>query len=134
MKILIADDESPNRVLMQKLLGGLGECHAVVNGRETVEAVEMALADQAPYDLVCLDIMMPEMDGQDALKRIRALERKNKISPKNEATILMITALDTQKSVVEAFFKGNCTDYLAKPITRNKLFEKLRDLDLVPEE
>ncbi|MBF0127334.1 MAG: response regulator [Magnetococcales bacterium] len=131
MKILIADDEPHNRLLMERILEPFGVCDLVVNGQEAVEACELAIGDSEPYHLICLDIMMPEMDGQDALQRIRALERTNGIDEGHEATIFMVTALNTEEHVVRAFFHGGCTDYIAKPVTRGLVVDKLRQYGLV---
>ncbi|MGN7613100.1 hypothetical protein ACQZV8_13565 [Magnetococcales bacterium HHB-1] len=49
-----------------------------------------------------------------------------------EAKIFMTTALDEQKSVVKAFFEGGCTDYIVKPISRDLIFDKLKEYHLIP--
>ncbi|MEO5345472.1 MAG: response regulator [Magnetococcus sp. YQC-9] len=133
MKILIADDEAHNRLLMEKILSPYGVCDLMVNGQEALEACEMALLDGDPYDLVCLDIMMPEMDGQEALRRIRELERAQGGDEHEEMVIFMVTALNTEEHVVQAFFRGGCTDYLGKPVTRDKVIEKMRQYNLIAE-
>ncbi len=63
MKSLIVEDDFTSRNLMQIYLADMGPCHVAVNGREAVEAVTESLNEQKPYDVICLDIMMPEMDG-----------------------------------------------------------------------
>lgn len=131
MKILIADDELHNRMLLQKILSPYGECDAVVNGKEVVDIFELALQDADPYDLVCLDIMMPEMDGQEALERLRAVEKEMGVDPDDESTIVMVTALDSPKTVINAFYRGGCTDYLPKPITPDRVLNKLREHGLI---
>ena len=67
MKTLIAEDDFTSSVILQELLRGYGPFHLASNGKDAVAAVAAALAAHEPYDLVCLDIMMPEMDGQEAL-------------------------------------------------------------------
>ena len=74
MKTLIVEDDFTSRLLLQELLKGYGPAHVAVNGKEAVEAARMAMDAGEPYDLICLDIMMPEMDGHGALKEIRAQE------------------------------------------------------------
>lgn len=133
MKILITDDEPHNRLLLEKILSPYGPCDLVNNGQEALEAFEVALLDGTPYDLVCLDIMMPEMDGQEALRRIRELERNQSIDETQESIIFMVTALNTEEHVVQAFFRGGCTDYLAKPVTRDKVLGKMRQYNLIEE-
>ncbi len=131
MHILIADDEEHNRMLLQDILAPYGSCEQVVNGAEAVDAFLYAMEDGQPFDLICLDIMMPELDGQDALAEIRRLEKAGGLEGEHETTILMVTALDTEEQVVRAFFQGGCTDYVNKPVSRQGLVQKLRDLRVI---
>jgi two-component system chemotaxis response regulator CheY len=126
MRILIVDDEFNNRMLLQKLLAPYGSGDVVVDGLEAVEAVVMAHAEGDPYDLICMDIMMPEMDGHQAVQAIRAKEKELGIHPKDEVKILMVTALDSPKEVMKAYYQDGCTDYLVKPVSKEKIEEKLR--------
>jgi two-component system chemotaxis response regulator CheY len=121
MKILIVDDNYNNRILLQKMLSSYGECDMAIDGNEGVDAFKMAMEDGSPYSLVCLDIMMPEMNGQEALKIIRQYERSKGIEKDNGVKIIMTTALYTPKDLIEAFFNGGCNDYLTKPIKRTEL-------------
>ena len=98
MKILIVDDDFASRLLLQAVLSRYGECHIAVNGREAVEAFRAA-QENVGYDLICLDIMMPDVDGQTALKEIRALEEARGISSSAGAKIIMTTALDDMKTM-----------------------------------
>ena len=127
MRILVVDDEPHNRTLLQHMLKALGECDLAVDGREAVEAFIMAFEEQHPYDLILLDIMMPEMNGQDALKSIRVFEQDKNVPGNQETVVFMVSALDTEMQVVEAFFKGHCTDYITKPINRDLLFSKIKE-------
>jgi two-component system chemotaxis response regulator CheY len=129
MKTLIVEDEFTSRVLLQGLLGPYGECHVAVNGTEAVQACLAALAAGEPYDLICLDIMMPEMDGLAALNQIRAEEEQRGILSHRGSTIIMTTALDDVRHIVDAFY-GLCDGYLAKPIDGAQLLELLDRLKL----
>jgi two-component system, chemotaxis family, chemotaxis protein CheY len=131
MKILIVEDEITSRKLMQSMLAPYGECFTASNGKEAVEAFKAAVDEEAPFDLICMDIMMPEMDGQEALKKIRALERQKEITTSDEVKVVMITALDDPKNVVEAYYKGGATSYVPKPIDRQLFINLLRNLDLI---
>ena len=71
MRILLAEDDFVTRKFMTGFLSKYGECDVTVDGMEAVDAFMMALEDDAPYDLVCLDIMMPVMDGVTAMKVLR---------------------------------------------------------------
>lgn len=126
MKILIVDDEPNVRILLQEILEPYGSCDLVISGDEAVAIFEAELHDNTPYTLVLMDIMMPRMDGQKALKRIRQLEREHGVSPQDEVVVIMISALNTPTAMVEAYGRSGCTDYVTKPFTPEQLLEKLR--------
>ncbi len=130
MKILIVEDDFTNRLVLQQYLRSYGTSHIAINGIEAVEAVRAALEAGEPYSLICLDIMMPKMDGHEALKQIRALEEAKGIWSTHGAKILMTTALSDMQNVNTAF-GSLCDGYLAKPIERAKLLETLRELKLI---
>ncbi len=130
MKTLIVEDDFTNRLLLQEFLRVHGPSHIAVNGKEAVEAVRLALAAGEPYRLICLDIMMPELDGQGALKQIRALEQAKGVWSTAGAKIVMTTALNSMKDI-NAAFGSLCDGYLVKPIAKTKLFETLRQLNLI---
>jgi len=130
MRILIAEDDFTSRVLIQELLKKYGSSHIAINGQEAVEAVRTALEAKKPYDLICLDIMMPVMDGQTALRQIRELEEARGIISTYGAKIVMVTALDDVKNSMAAFH-NLCDGYLVKPINSKLLIAKLRELKLI---
>jgi two-component system, chemotaxis family, chemotaxis protein CheY len=127
---LIVEDDFTSRLLLQEILKRYGAAHVAVNGREAVEAVSAALAGGQAYDLVCLDIMMPEMDGYEALEKIRGLESAWGIQPSRGVKVLVTTALDRVRNVAQAF-RGLCDAYLVKPIDAAMLQEQLRKFELI---
>jgi len=131
MKILIAEDDPVNRALLQEFLKDYGSPSIAVNGRDAVEAVRLALGAGEKYDLICLDIMMPEMDGQSALQEIRAMEKSGGLRRPEGSKILMTTALHDPNHMIESY-RSRCDAYLVKPINRAKLTEELRKLGLIP--
>lgn len=130
MKILLAEDDFVTRKFMTDFLSKYGECDVTVDGMEAVDAFMMALEDDEPYDLVCLDIMMPVMDGYQALKGIRNLEEERKIPPKDRCKVIMATALNDEKNVKMAFEMG-CTVYSGKPINQERFEQALKKLGLI---
>lgn len=129
MKTLIVEDDFTSRLLMQELLKPYGPAHVAINGQEAVAAARAAREAGEPYDLICLDIMMPEMDGQTALRGIRGDEESRGIQSCDGAKIVMTTAL-TDLRHVDAAFYGLCDAYLTKPIEKAKLIATLADLGL----
>lgn len=130
MKTLIVEDDFTSRVLLQEILKGYGTVHVAVNGKEAVEAVRMALEAKEHYDLICLDIMMPEMDGQTALKEIRDLETAQGVDPSDMSKIIMTTALTDKVNVLNAI-QSHCDYFLAKPIQKKILLRELKRLRLI---
>ena len=92
----------------------------------------MAVEMDEPYDLICLDIMMPEMDGHQALRRIRKIEEENNVPDDEKVKIVMTTALSETRHVTKAFENG-CTAYAGKPINQEKLEAMLKKFDLIEE-
>ncbi len=131
MKILIVEDEFTSRTLIQTFLSPYGEVHLAVDGQEAVEAFKTALADHSTYDLVCMDIMMPEMDGQEALKQIRELEKQAGIPEPDEVKAIMTSALNDPKNVFEAYHKGGATAYLVKPVKKAELLNLVKEFELI---
>lgn len=131
MKCLIVEDDFISRRILKELLAPYFECDIAINGEEAVASFKLAHGGRHPYDLICMDIMMPGIDGQEALRQIRELERSMDIPPKFEVKIIMTTALDDPRNVVKAYYQGGATSYLAKPISRQRLMSELRALNLL---
>ena len=130
MKVLIAEDDFASRKFMLRFLSKYGECDITVDGLEAVEAFTMALEENEGYDLVCLDIMMPGLDGYQALKKIREIEKEKSIPEEKAVKIIMTTALNEGKNVTKAFDLG-CTAYAGKPIDQDKFENVLRKFELI---
>lgn len=120
MKFLVVDDDLINRRLLGALLSKYGECDFAVDGGNSVDCFRESIVKDKPFDIVFMDIMMPEMNGHDALKHIRNIEEKKGIQLGNGAEVVMVTALSDRQNVLSAFSEG-CEYYLVKPIDQNKL-------------
>lgn len=131
MKILIAEDDMVSRKFLSKFLSQFGECDLVVDGLEALDAYMLSIKEKEPYDLICLDIMMPKVDGVKVLKAIRELEIQKGILPEKRTKIIMTTALAETKFVQSAFEIG-CEAYAAKPIDTKKFVEVMEKLGLLP--
>lgn len=130
MKSLIVDDDFFSRRILQTMLAGYGECHVAVDGKEALFAFKQALAEETPYDVICLDIMMPEMSGQEVLKKIREIEASKNILGSGSAKVIMTTALDDKENIKTAF-REQCESYLIKPISKTKLINTLTEFGLI---
>lgn len=130
MKILIAEDDFASRKFMLRFLQKYGECDVTVDGKEAVEAFVMALESNEGYDLVCLDIMMPGLDGYQALKAIRDTEKEKGIPEEKSAKIIMTSALNEGRNVQKAFELG-CVAYAGKPIDQEKFDGVIKKLGLI---
>ena len=131
LKILVVEDEFISRVLLIEMMAAYGVCHVAVDGREAMDALHRSFDHDERYDLVCLDIMMPEMDGQEVLTEIRTLEWQRGLSGRDATKVIMTTVLNDSQSIMKAFTEGRCEAYLTKPIDRLKLIATLRDLNLI---
>ncbi|WP_147821048.1 response regulator [Salidesulfovibrio onnuriiensis] len=131
MKALIVDDDFYSRNMIHEILRPYASCDIAVNGEEAIYAFREAMDRGEPYDLVCLDLVMPEVDGQDALKEIRAIEKEFEVHPEKEAKVIVTTMLDDKKETHDAFFLGGATSYLVKPIDETKLLSEVKSVGLI---
>jgi two-component system, chemotaxis family, chemotaxis protein CheY len=129
VKTLVVEDDFSSRILLQEFLKPYGAVHIAVNGKEAINAVRTAATAGEPYNLICLDITMPEMDGQEALKEIRGFEESLGIVSSQGSKIFMVTAVDDIKNVFEGF-RGLCDAYIVKPLEKAKLIEQIRECGL----
>lgn len=129
MRALIVEDEFLSRKVLRSFLMTLFEVDIVVNGREAVEAFKLSHDEKRPYDLILMDIMMPEVDGIEALQKIRTLEEQNGYTPK--VKVIMTTALDDPQTVIKTFYDGEASAYIVKPVAKEKLYNELEKLGLL---
>jgi two-component system chemotaxis response regulator CheY len=102
-----------------------------VDGEEALDAFKLAWKEQSPYDLIFMDIMMPKVNGHEALRNIRIFETENGINSDNEVKVIMTTVLEDSKNVMTALYKGGAVAYIVKPIDKQKLLGELKDLGLI---
>lgn len=129
MRILIAEDDHASARYMEGLMARYGECLVTSDGEQAVKAFAAALDEGRPFRVVCLDIMMPVMNGQEALQEIRNMERTRGIKSSDEVKVVMTTALGDVRSVMGAY-KDGATAYVTKPILPERMFETLRNLGI----
>lgn len=125
LRVLIVDDNFANRQFLFELLGDRATCHAAVNGKEAVEAFKASVENDKPYDLILLDIAMPEMNGIEFLHAVRSDEERRGVILGEGVPIIMVTA--HEEPFMKAFNLG-CDDYVLKPIDPEELFRKIDEL------
>jgi len=116
-KILLVDD-SNTVLLMEKMILSHGR-YDVLTARNGVEGVERARTERP--DLILLDVMMPQMNGLDALAAIRAHDDTRAIP------VIMVTTRSEADSLEAGFARG-CNDYVTKPVNSSELLAKVRNL------
>jgi two-component system chemotaxis response regulator CheY len=130
LRILLAEDDLSCRLVLQTFLSRYGECHVAVNGTEAVEAFRAAMEQGRAYDLICMDILMPEMNGREAVRLIRAMEEARGILSTSGAKIIMTTTVEDAKEVILCF-QELCDAYLMKPIDLTELIGQMKRYQLV---
>ncbi len=127
LRILVVEDDFASLFLLRSFLSNYGLCRIAATGSKAVEMVGAALKQGEKFDLICLDMMMPGMDGLEALRRIRALERASGILSNFGAKIIMTTAVNDADQVLQCF-QESCDSYILKPIDLDDLLVKMKSL------
>jgi len=128
MKFLIVDDDPGNLLVLHGMLKKHGQCDLVSNARLALGAFQNSLSEKMPYDLILLDIMMPEMDGHACLAALREIERECGVPPGKEVRVAMVSALRDTKNVCKAFFQGQAVCYIPKPVMLETIDELISSL------
>ena len=122
--LLVVDDNRVNRMVMRSMLAGLGDVVLAANGLEAVAAVEAR-----DYDVVLMDVRMPEMDGPTATRVIRSMD-----GDKAKVPVVAVSA-DVMPEHIRAYMDSGMDGYVSKPIDRNELMAAIArqvDGELVP--
>jgi two-component system chemotaxis response regulator CheY len=131
MRILIVEDDDILNKLFKEILSPYGECDTAFNGTEAVESFERAWAESRPYDLICMDIIMPHTNGYEALSLIRQLEVQYGIRGTNRVKVIMTTAVNDPTDVTAAAYAWGASAYLVKPISKTDLVQELDNLGML---
>lgn len=123
LRFLVVDDVNVSRVYLQRLLVRYGQCDTAENGLLALERFSIALEEGRPYALVCLDLLMPGMDGHEVLARLRAQEAARNVPPERQCRVIVITAVDQSRHVLRAAKLSDA--YLLKPVAEEQLLEHL---------
>jgi two-component system chemotaxis response regulator CheY len=130
IRILILEDDPVSGKLLKHYLESYGDCDLVTDGRKAVDYFQKATQTGDGYQLVFVDLMVPEMDGHDVVRMIRETEQKEKITSENRAKVIVTTSLSDAENIIESF-KAACDSYLIKPIRKAKLLSEIKSLGLL---
>lgn len=130
IKILIAEDDPTSRNFLFKTLSGYGKCDLAVDGFEALDAFLISVNENKPYDLLCIDIMMPKFDGLKVVKAIREMEDQSKLPQEKKAKVILTTALD-KAHIAKNYYDSNYEAFIQKPINTNMLIETIKGMGLI---
>ena len=130
VRCLVVDDDELGRELIAHYLEGVAVCDMAENGLKAVDMFRTAFEGGTSYDLVILDIVMPEMDGHTAAKEIRLIEKEWGVSINDGVNIMVISSLNTPSDVIQAYVSAQSVAHLVKPVQPDKLLATLGKLGI----
>jgi two-component system chemotaxis response regulator CheY len=131
MRALIVEDDPVSRKLLEFILTPYAQCETVADGAAAVKAYQTALKNRKPFHLVCMDILLPGMDGHQALEQIRQIEAKRGLAPQKCAKAVMVSAHNEMKNVTRSFFQGQALTFISKPYTEDEIVGELKKFGLI---
>ena len=129
LRMLIVEDERTSQELMKHYLTPLGSFDLAEDGKQALDAIRSAFEKEQPYDLVFLDIRMPGIDGQSALKELRRIEADHSILGQDGCKVVMTSVANDARTIISSF-KNQCEAYLVKPFTKEQLYDQIRKLGI----
>jgi len=129
LRTMIVEDEFTSRKILNAMLRPLGPCDVAADGQEALTAFGAALKEGERYDLMCLDITMPDMSGREVLKKIREMEEAAGVGGLDRVKVIMTTASDDRENIMGSF-RSECDAYLVKPIELDRLMSTIGSLGL----
>lgn len=131
MRVLVVEDDHVSEAIITAFLPESAEVEVVDNGTDAIEIHARALDDQHGFDLICLDVMLPGVDGAAVLRNIRDKEAAVGLPEDARAKVIMTTSVAERATVLEILQTG-CDGYLVKPYDKTRLLEELERLALIP--
>ena len=130
MKCLIVEDELQSRHILKGMLTSISECDIAVNGQEAIDSFRLAHESKRPYNVIFMNVTMPDVDGLTALREIRSLEKGMNIPSGLKVKAVMMTVPDDPRAIIKAFKEGEANSFLIKPITQKILDNEMATLML----
>jgi two-component system chemotaxis response regulator CheY len=130
LRILVVDDSASARSLVSSYLAPFGELDQASNGREALELYDGAFSEHRPYDLVVMDLMMPEMDGFTAMQAIRRRENERGLSEDARTKIVTLSSRSEPEPMLTAQLECGADMFITKPFEKEVLMEAVVNLGL----
>lgn len=130
MRTLIVEDEVSSCIILQKFLSPFGKCLIAVNGDVGIRLFREGHEKKEPFELICLDIMMPGKDGFTVLKEIRQWEEQHALADSEKVKVIITTALTDIANKTKSL-KEKCDGYLVKPVEKKDLIQLIQSFGLV---
>lgn len=129
MKILLAEDDRLSRDFLEGFMKIYGDCDSAADGMEAIDNVLESMKMHEPYGLLCLDLMLPKVDGLKVLEIVRRLEEQYHVPAAERMRVIIMTAI-ADVNVIDQAFKLGCDAYASKPIDTEKIQKVMADLGL----
>jgi two-component system, chemotaxis family, chemotaxis protein CheY len=130
VRALIVEDDDTTRLLLNAILSRYAQCDTVQNGTQALEAYQKAVQAGQPYELITLDLVLPDLEGLEVLRRVRALEGERKVPSSDIVRVLIVTGAREDPGAEHEFRSGS-EAWLLKPLRERSLVEKLAELGLL---
>ena len=130
VRVLLVDDDPSVLRLLEHHLADHGECTSVSSGGTALTQARSLLQSGKRYDVVCLDINMPDMDGRKVLAELRQLEKQYGVGDSQRCKVVMVSGLDAPQDKLKAF-RESCDAYLTKPIEKSQILKTFVSLGIV---
>jgi two-component system chemotaxis response regulator CheY len=131
MKSLIVEDDLVSSQVVKRMISHYGQTDTAEHGGQAIELFRQALEAGTPYNLILMDIMMPEVDGLRSVLEIRKLEALLGVAAAGRVTVIMTTSLSDPRTVMKALYESDANSYLIKPISLKMLTDELNSFKLI---
>ena len=134
MRALIVDDDFYSRSFLEYILHPYAKCDAAVNGEDAIMVFKKALESGDPYTLVFMDLLMPVIDGPQALEEMREIEREFGVVGDAGCKVIITSVLEDGEDTHNAMYLGGATSFLQKPVDEKSILAELCRLGCLPAE
>jgi len=130
MRTLIVEDVHFLALILQRIIEPYSKSDFAHNGAVAIEKYTKAFTKGRAYDLICLDLLLPEMDGFEVLRSVRQFEDEFSLTAEKRTKIIVVSTFNDQKTVAKARAAG-CDSYIAKPFRKDKVLRAIEKLGLI---